>query len=166
MRDKNVSCQGGLLCSTTLWYKKYFIFVSTPDCLQGEHYRSSFRLLLSSFHILLPLSIIFFSVMSFPPQGLEGAWGIQLSHRSRLEWRKEKQSQLLNLSRSGLFTKKNDPRFQSKWATRLNMQANVPFLAALLGRDLVVGPRASSRVLCNLQRMLFLYLKVLKNFAK
>lgn len=66
MRDKNVSCQGGLLCCTTLWYKKYFIFVSTLDCLQGEHYRSSFRLLLSSFHILLPLSIIFFCCYVLP----------------------------------------------------------------------------------------------------
>lgn len=70
------------LGSTSPWSKKYFIFVSTLDYLQREHYWSSFSLLPSSgffVHVLPLLSIIFFYCYF---ESLGGMWGIQLSHNT------------------------------------------------------------------------------------
>lgn len=110
-------------CGTKSTSSLFLLWTVSKGNITGVHLVSHWALFIFS-SLFQSFS---FAVMSFPRQGLEGAWGIQLSHRSRLEWRKEKQSQLSNLSWSGLFTKKNDPQFQPKWATRHDMQANVPF---------------------------------------
>lgn len=57
------------LGETSLWSKKYFIFVSTLDYLQREHYCSSFRLLPSSGFLFAfspsSLSFSFTVILSF-----------------------------------------------------------------------------------------------------
>lgn len=89
--------KGSFLCCTTLWSKTYFIFVSTRDHLQREHYWSSFRLLPSSGFLFLfsPFSLSFsFTVMSFcgsvkALRECEGSYSHTMLIQSRLErWKR------------------------------------------------------------------------------
>jgi len=80
---------------TSLWMKKYFIFVSPQEYLQREHYWSSFRLLLSSrFLFMCSLSSHSFSftvILSLSgsvkaPGDCEGSDSHTIPSQSRLEW--------------------------------------------------------------------------------